>query len=64
MGAQPQGRVSKKAKADSGRLAQETDVERLDMVEGPESFSRFRSVMKAILSGRGASRDPDAQTPS
>ena len=38
-------------------------VSELDMTEGPEAFSRLRSVMKSILSGRGtSSRDPDART--
>ena len=58
--------ASKRAKASDSRPAQkpEKTPEDLDMIEGPEAFSRFQSIMKAIVSGRGASRDPDASTPS
>ena len=56
----------KKAKAGTSRSASKKKLaSELDMIEGPEAFSRFQTVMKSIFSDRGASsRDPDAQTPS
>ena len=56
----------KKAKAGTIRSAskKKKPASELDMIEGPEAFSRFGSVMKAIFSGGGASRDPASRTPS
>ena len=59
----PQG---KEAKAGGSRSASNSGSEKhLEMVEGPEAFSRLQTAMKTILSGRGVSaRDPDARPPS
>ncbi len=55
-----------KAKTGSRRPAPKPkkSPEELGMIEGPEAFSRFQSVLKAIFSGRGVSRDPASRTPS
>ena len=58
---QPQRR---KAKAGASRPAFQRKRKKLELIEGEEAFSRFQSVMKTILKGRGVSRDPAARTPS